>query len=84
MAKTILIVDDDPTQRRMLESIIGAQGYRVQLAQDGLSALGTLRGPRGSEIDLVLLDLSMPGMNGLQVLAEFANPRKTTRDHTNN
>jgi len=70
MAQTILIVDDDPAQRRLLESVISAQGYRALTASDGKQALETLRGPKAAGIDLVLLDLVMPGVSGINVLEE--------------
>ena len=71
MAQTILIVDDDPAQRRLLESVISAQGYRALTAADGKQALETLRGPKAAGIDLVLLDLVMPGISGINVLEEI-------------
>lgn len=71
MAQSILIVDDDPTQRRILESVIGSLGYRTMVASDGREALDLLRSPRGAEIDLMLLDLMMPGVNGMTVIGEL-------------
>ncbi len=71
MAQTILIVDDDPAQRRLLESVVGAQGYRTLTASDGRQALDTLRGPKGGSVDLLLLDLVMPGVSGITVLEEI-------------
>lgn len=71
MAQTILVVDDDPAQRRLLESVIGALGFRTLAASDGRQALDLLRSPKGADIDLVLLDLVMPGVNGMGVLSEI-------------
>lgn len=64
MAETILIVDDEPTNRALLEAILTEAGYRVEQADKGTAALA-----RVSEAppDLILLDLMMPGMTGLEV-----------------
>jgi len=75
MAQTILIVDDDPSQRRLLESIIGANGFRTLTAADGQQAIDILQSSSGAEIDLVLLDLVMPGVNGMAVMSEI-KPQK--------
>lgn len=64
---TILVVEDDPTLRSTLAFNLTRQGYRVIPAEDGLVALETVQ-QHGAELDLVLLDVMLPGMNGLQVL----------------
>lgn len=71
MAKTILIVDDDPTQRRLLQAALERQGFVARMAQDGEQALGMLTGPGLGGVDLVLLDLVMPGLSGAEVLREI-------------
>ncbi len=71
MAQTILIVDDDPVQRRLLEAAITRTGMHVVTAPGGQPALDLLAGPRGDQISLVLLDLVMPDMDGLTVLAKL-------------
>src|SRR5215475_1863635 len=71
MAQTILVVDDDPVQRRLLETAIGRAGMQVVTAPGGQPALDLVRGPRGEQITLVLLDLVMPDMDGLQVLTKL-------------
>lgn len=68
MAQTVLVVDDDPTQRRILEEVIGRDGYRVVSADSGQAALDALAAPGGSEIACMILDLVMPGMDGMEVL----------------
>jgi DNA-binding NtrC family response regulator len=70
MASHILIVDDDPVQRRLLETAITRSGMAVVTAPGGQPALDLLQGPRGDQIGLVLLDLVMPDMDGLTVLAK--------------
>jgi DNA-binding NtrC family response regulator len=68
MAKLVLIVDDDPAQRRILEETIKRLGYETKSAQGGEQALQILEGPDGAAIALVLLDLVMPGIGGMEVL----------------
>ena len=71
LAQTILIVDDDPVQRRLLEAAISRSGMTVVTAPGGQPALDLVEGPRGDQISCVLLDLVMPDMDGLQVLAKL-------------
>jgi DNA-binding NtrC family response regulator len=71
MAQTILVVDDDPVQRRLLETAITRSGMHVVTAPGGQPALDLINGPRGEQITLVLLDLVMPDMGGLDVLARL-------------
>jgi DNA-binding NtrC family response regulator len=71
MAQTILIVDDDPVQRRLLEAAISRSGMNVITAPGGGPALDLVTGPRGDQIALMLLDLVMPDMDGLEVLAKL-------------
>jgi two-component system KDP operon response regulator KdpE len=61
-AGRILVVDDDPQIRRVMKVTLTGQGYEVDDAKDGETALETLSDER---FDLVLLDMSMPGMGGL-------------------
>jgi two-component system KDP operon response regulator KdpE len=61
-AGRILVVDDDPQIRRVLKVTLTGQGYEVDDAKTGEMALDRLRERR---VDLVLLDMNMPGMNGL-------------------
>ncbi len=69
----ILIVEDTELLRRIYQDKLAGEGYRVLTAGDGLEALAVLRANR---IDLVLLDLIMPRMGGLDVLQSMnADPR---------
>ncbi len=68
MAKRVLIVDDDPVQRRLLEEMIKRLGYETKIAQGGDQALQILEGPEKETISLVLLDLVMPDTDGMAVL----------------
>ena len=65
--ETILLVDDDENIRQLGKEILGQYGYKVLLAEDGESALELYK-EMGDGIDLVLLDLIMPGMGGKQCL----------------
>ncbi len=67
MTKTVLVVDDDPVQRRLLEAAITRQGQHVLKCETGEDALEILANPRAN-IDLVILDLVMPGIGGMGVL----------------
>jgi len=68
MAKRILIVDDDPAQRRILEETVRRFGFETRAASSGEQALEVLEGADRSTISLVLLDLVMPGTDGTAVL----------------
>lgn len=70
MAQTILIVDDDPVQRRLLEAAISRSGMTVITAPGGGPALDLVGGPKGDQIALILLDLIMPDIDGLEVLSK--------------
>ncbi len=76
MAQTILVVDDDPVQRRLLETAITRSGMHVVTAPGGQPALDLINGPRGEQITLMMLDLVMPDMGGLEVLSKLrpSNP----------
>jgi DNA-binding NtrC family response regulator len=68
MVKSLLIVDDDPAQRRILEETIKRLGFETKSASSGEQALQVLEGPARADIGLVLLDLVMGGMDGMAVL----------------
>ena len=70
MSKRVLIVDDDPAQRRILEETLRRLGFETKTATSGEQALAVLEGPDASAISLVLLDLVMPGLDGMAVLAK--------------
>jgi len=68
MAKTILIVDDSATMLMSLRTTLEVAGFKVDSAPDGVQALARLRnGPRP---DLVLTDINMPNMGGLELIAQ--------------
>ena len=75
MAKKVLIVDDDPTQRRLLRAVVEKHGFSTLQAGDGDAALDLVLGADGDTIDLMLLDLIMPGRDGMDTLAELQKSR---------
>src|SRR5512147_531382 len=69
----VLVVDDEPMVRETLGQVLADEGYVVDLAVDGETALERVRAARP---DAILLDLMMPGMNGRQFLQALrAEPR---------
>jgi DNA-binding NtrC family response regulator len=62
---SILVVDDEPNARTALAELLRGEGYRVETAADGFKALGKLE---DGAPDLVLTDLKMPGMGGVELL----------------
>src|SRR5207302_147873 len=71
MPETILIVDDAPVQRRLLESMARRFGYDAVAVEGGDAALKLLLSGNGPRVDAVVLDLVMPDLDGLGVLAEM-------------
>ncbi|HEY3252717.1 MAG TPA: ATP-binding protein, partial [Polyangiaceae bacterium] len=61
--ETVLVAEDDPSVRTLVKSVLERNGYRVLAAEDGLAALELARQEQG-QIDLLLSDVVMPGMNG--------------------
>ena len=78
MAETILIVDDDPVQRRLLENMLQRAGYATVAVEGGDAAIKALNGPDAGRIDGVVLDLVMPELDGLGVLAQMREAGMTT------
>ncbi|HTV31352.1 MAG TPA: sigma-54 dependent transcriptional regulator [Xanthobacteraceae bacterium] len=68
---SILIVDDDPVQRRLLEGMLQKSGYEAIVLDNGEAALALLSGPEADRIDCMILDLVMPNLDGLGVLARL-------------
>jgi DNA-binding NtrC family response regulator len=73
MTTKVLIVDDEPVQRRLLEAAVSRMGYACQAVENGAQALAAFDAPGSSGISVVILDLMMPEMDGMTVL-------KTLRD----
>ena len=73
MSKRVLIVDDDPAQRRILEETIKRLGFETKTCGSGEQALQILEGDDRAAISLVLLDIVMPGVDGMAVLDRVGN-----------
>src|SRR5256885_3699101 len=71
MAATILIADDDAVQRRLVENMVQKCGYEPLVVDGGDAAVALLTAPDAPAIDAVVLDLVMPGLDGLGVLAKM-------------
>jgi DNA-binding NtrC family response regulator len=68
MAERILIADDDAVQRRLLENMVQRCGYEVITVDSGDAAMARLIDPEAAAIDALVLDLMMPGLDGMGVL----------------
>jgi two-component system chemotaxis response regulator CheY len=73
MAKCILIVDDSETVRQVLQLALGNAGYKVVEAEDGFDALAKLS---GAQIDMLITDLNMPNMDGLELIKKVREEGK--------
>src|SRR5262245_5052855 len=69
MPKRVLVVDDDPSQRRILEETIKRFGHSVVSAESGDKALSALKADAAGGVSILLLDLVMPGTDGMGVLS---------------
>lgn len=64
----VLVVDDDAFVREMLSMLLEMDGYEVKTAEDGASAIASL--DADPAVDLVISDMNMPGINGLELIPE--------------
>ena len=71
MAASILIADDDAVQRRLVENMVQKCGYETMVVDSGDAAIALLTAPDGPTFDAMVLDLVMPGLDGLGVLAKL-------------
>lgn len=70
----ILVVDDEPINRKVMEALLKPLGHQVKVAENGLQALEMVE---EDPPDLVLLDVMMPGMDGFEVLAQLKGQDQT-------
>ena len=71
MAASILIADDDAVQRRLVENMVQKCGYETIVVDSGDAAIALLTAPDAPAIDALVLDLVMPGLDGMGVLAKI-------------
>ena len=69
-SETILVAEDEPGVRKLVENILKRYGYRVILAEDGQDCVDKFVAHRG-EVDLILMDMIMPGKNGIEAYQEI-------------
>ena len=67
MAKTVLVIDDDPTQRRLLSAAVEKAGFACRTAPDGETGVA-IATDANAGADVVLLDLTLPGLSGMDAL----------------
>ena len=70
-ARMLLLIDDEPAQRRLVGAIAGRAGWRTHAVGDSAAAFEQLDGPNGRGIDAVLVDKWLPGSDGLDLIAEL-------------
>ena len=71
MAETILIVDDDPVQRRLMENMARRFGYEAIAVDGGDAAIKLMFGTDAPRVDCLVLDLVMPDLDGFEFLTRF-------------
>ena len=70
MAQTVLIVDDDLTQRRLLQAVVSRQGFDMEIAKGSKDAIAFMQSDKAGTVDLMLLDLVMLDLDGFEVLSQ--------------
>jgi two-component system chemotaxis response regulator CheY len=73
MSKRILAVDDSKTMRDMVSFTLKGAGYEVLVADDGVNALSALD---GESVDLIITDVNMPNMNGIELVQKLRGDPK--------
>lgn len=74
--KKVLVVDDDPVVRILVSEYLSSNGHQVSVSGDGQTCLLKLK---EEQPDLVLLDLQMPDMDGIEVLSRIRNNPQTAQ-----
>jgi two-component system cell cycle response regulator len=74
MERTILLIEDDPLSARLVDLILKSEGHQVIITRDGFQGLAVAQ---NTHLDLVLLDLMLPGIDGFEVLRQLREDPKT-------
>jgi two-component system chemotaxis response regulator CheY len=74
MSKTVLSVDDSASIRDMIAFALEPRGYTVDKAEDGAKGLERMK--RGGKVDLIITDLNMPVMNGIEMIRAIRADRR--------
>jgi CheY-like chemotaxis protein len=72
----VLVADDDPRHRKLMDTVLHAEGYEVRSVESGVAALAAIA---GEAPDVLLLDLMMPGMDGFEVVRRLKADPATRR-----
>jgi two-component system cell cycle sensor histidine kinase/response regulator CckA len=78
MNATILLADDEPSIRSLIEAALSAEGYQVLAAKNGFEALRVFD-ERGADIDLLITDMRMPYIGGSELIAALQARRATLK-----
>ena len=73
--RTILVADDSPTQQKLIRAAFEGSDYQVIMVNDGSEALASVE-QQGDQLDLVVLDVVMPNMNGFQACKKIKKVRQ--------
>ena len=71
MAQTVLVVNDDPTQRRLLEAAVNSHGYDVETVKSSEAAIALMQSGKAKNADLILLELAMSDQDKFEVLQKY-------------
>jgi twitching motility two-component system response regulator PilG len=66
-SKLVMVIDDSPTIRKIVETCLKREGFTVAAFADGIEAMQSLTSPRARVPDLVVLDIGLPKMDGYEV-----------------
>ena len=78
MERTILLIEDDPLSARLVDLILKSEGHQVIIVRDGFQGLEVAQ---NTSLDLILLDLMLPGIDGFEVLRRLRADPETADVH---